>query len=792
MWWQIIESLVKGLYLSLMVYLAFVPPSHTKTASTLLVVALSLTVALAIAARRAIAAGAYPRGRPLAYLLYLLLESPKPLYIAVSCCLAGILIFTADMNTDPVPPMFIGVLSCLIGALIYLTGSICSRATRLAAAIAFAVILITMTLPAHFYIMHEQTETHRHLAWFFLAGVPLYYLLSFVGESAESEMDVAAWCMLIALGLLHLHAPTLSFVIPIAIFYAYVVHVLPQLRSFKLTLRGVGYQQVGLHAKALQAFGQALAIYPDYPLAKHALWDLHRQLDPIAIDADLLRLIDANVCLDRATRLLNEPPSKAELDEATRLLDLAGRREPRLQPRLLYWRAVSATHANDLDTAGKHLSALLDASDDSDRKAMLLSAWQLGLLTHPGLEARVGRPALQQSGRRLEAIAAAERALVDVPDEPTAWSLKRVLYAPLTLAEYQAGPVKEFDYSYCEQLGLAQINEPGQLQRGADFLAIAAAGLPLQSPRLWHQVAMAWFHQCDTASAIRACNLGKQAGLSVGHKQLPEGSCTAYFAMLKLLADEAEHSGDLDAAAANLSLFAEYDGSGLETLRTLAYLHERRGDPLSALNAVERGRIFAPSDADLLARRDKYTYSIEPEALRQAAEPLRKSVDVDYCLTTAKTLLDRRDVDADLLHWANHLTELALVLQPHQFASRLLAARVRLRLGQRDSALQILEDVREQRPEKFASSTEEEAWRMANRLLGELYLDELDRPDLAVGCLQEFRKSSKSGADTLYKLGVAYERLNERRKAASFYEQAASYEQHPRAAEAREGLRRMR
>ena len=47
--------------------------------------------------------------------------------------------------------------------------------------------------------------------------------------------------------------------------------------------------------------------------------------------------------------------------------------------------------------------------------------------------------------------------------------------------------------------------------------------------------------------------------------------------------------------------------------------------------------------------------------------------------------------------------------------------------------------------EELASEEEEEAWFTACRLLGDLYLSELSRPDLAVPCYQDFRQSAKSG-----------------------------------------------
>jgi tetratricopeptide (TPR) repeat protein len=80
---------------------------------------------------------------------------------------------------------------------------------------------------------------------------------------------------------------------------------------------------------------------------------------------------------------------------------------------------------------------------------------------------------------------------------------------------------------------------------------------------------------------------------------------------------------------------------------------------------------------------------------------------------------------------------------------------------------------------------------MACRLLGDLYLGELSRPDLAVPCYQEFRQSAKSGADTSYKLGQAYEQLGDKARAVKCYQQVVSFDGHPLAGEAHDALYRL-
>jgi predicted Zn-dependent protease len=118
-------------------------------------------------------------------------------------------------------------------------------------------------------------------------------------------------------------------------------------------------------------------------------------------------------------------------------------------------------------------------------------------------------------------------------------------------------------------------------------------------------------------------------------------------------------------------------------------------------------------------------------------------------------------------------------------------ARVLLRLGERERAVATLEEVRgPQKPERFAAGEDEEAWYQACQLLGDLYL-ELERADLAVPCLNDFRRSAKAGARTWFKLGQAHEALGNRAQANKCYEQVTGYEGNPLAPDAHEALSRL-
>jgi len=129
------------------------------------------------------------------------------------------------------------------------------------------------------------------------------------------------------------------------------------------------------------------------------------------------------------------------------------------------------------------------------------------------------------------------------------------------------------------------------------------------------------------------------------------------------------------------------------------------------------------------------------------------------------------------------------VMQPKSLAVLALVARCLLRFGERDAALSLLEDVREAKP---SGSEEEDAWFWACQTLGRIYLDELSRPDLAVFALLDFKKSNKSGADTIYHLGRAYEATGNFVKAQQCYEQVTAYEGHPLARDAYDALYRVK
>lgn len=811
MHWSQLETVLKGIYLGLLVFVALQAPTWLQLTLVAGCVLGGLLLCLSWAAQARLREGYQVRGRLPAFVLFLLLESPDLVYggILMGLAVSAVLIRGPQTPAALLPLCVAG--GALLGLVLAQLGSWRDRRVRLGLGMAVAVLLAVMALAVFGFLgnlgLQLALPSPQQFGAQLLVGVPVFYLLTFVGRNEESEMEFGALCAALGVGVFLLTAEhrglqSLGLLLGVGLYFFYTLRVLPGLRVFKHTLRGLSYARIGRNREALLCFRRALQLGPDNALAREGLWAIHRSLDFARLqdDPETLALIDFELCLQRAGSLLVTTPFPEQLSEARSLLDLVASQCPTQRPAVQYWRAVALTHSHDYAAAAAELTAALDLSappaEQPSRLAIRFAAWQLALLLHPELKRRVGIPLLEQPGGHLDAIAAVERRLEENPEDAAAWDLKRLVYSSLTEAEYNrvvpsGEAASDFDHGYAQQLGLALIGDPGRWQRGAEYLRIAARGLPLQAPSLYYQIAEACVRAGDSEGARQNLLAARKAGQAVGPKNLPDAERQAYFAAVKQLADAALAKGDLQAAIDNLHLYLESERSGLETLRTLAELYERRGDPLSAARAVEQALVYAPRDQDLLDRKDKYYYSVLPENLAACKELAAPWFDVAYCIRKACSLLEVRQADLDLLDWAQHLLELARVLQPDRLTMKVTLARVLLRRGEREAAVALLEQVHAGKPEKFVSTEEEDAWFLACRLLGELYLYELGQPDRAVLCLNAFRASAKSGADTLFKLGQAFEQLGDHRKAACFYENVTSYEGHPLASEARAALYRL-
>jgi len=622
-----------------------------------------------------------------------------------------------------------------------------------------------------------------------------------------AALGVALYLMNLGGTLLTL-GPAVAFLLPVTIYFVYATRVLPGLRVFKHVLRGFSYMNLGRLREALYFFRRALAWDPNSALARQGMLTLHESLSLARIERDpeLVKELDFELCLERASALLvqDRPPTADQRAEAARFLDLVADKEPRYAARVDYLRAVSLTHAKDFDAAANTLRTLLNPESAGYhagvRRRTLFEAWNLALFGHPELTKRVGWHELEMAGRRVEAIGAVERQLAANPQDPDAKDLRTTLYSQLNEREFvdaaANGPPKDFNYDYVEQLGLALVDDPDpdRRDRGMAYLRIAGRGLPARGPGIFKKLADLYEKLGDAENARKSLESAKRSvGLAGGPGELAKDQRETYFAVLKKLADDADARGDYEAAIADLRLYLEGGGRNeLETYRRLADLYGKaRSTPNAVLNALlmtETGLTYSSTDADLLKKKDTFYYSVTPEELAAVKEKVAGYFDVGYCVRKAMAILNSKSDDVELLDWATHLAKLAEVMQPASNGVRLIKARCLLRRGERDAGIALLEDVREG---KKGSGDEEDAWYAATKILGQLYLEELNRPDLAVKAFTDYKEYGKSGADTLYQLARAYEALGDTANAAKFYNAVTAYEEHPRYWDAKEALRRL-
>jgi len=744
---------------------------------------------------------------PASFILFLILENSSKIF-------DGILLGTALGVFIAVPSDSKLLISCvgLGGALGLSFFSVRKvKVPNIRLGVIFAIATCLCATIAYFLGATPWNENplilpHPHLfSLQLIAFLPLFYILTFCGLAEESEIEIGAFSSLLglALGILTMEQVplrTLGFLAPIALFFVYTMRILPALRILKHVFRGMSFAKLGLQKNALMAFKRALQLDPQNNLARNNYWKLHADLDVIKLetDPDTMALVDCDLCIDRVESLLvSGKPSDEKVAEALRLLSLVEKLKPSLDYTTRYWRAVLALHDKNFVGAGVLLLKNLNnyhVSEDQSAGKYLYASWSLALAGHPEMKSRVGFPLLADAAIKMNAIAALERHIAQETDDQVAWGIKRFLYSDLTSTIFFQNPPRcfaDFDFMFVKDLGLALLEQKKELVRGAEYLDIAVSGLPQHAPFLMVQVGKAFAQQGQESDAENYFEKAVAMGRKSGHKNLQDQDRFAYFSALKFLSDSYLHRKETDKAIEYYHLFAQFERSGVETLRTLATLHEEKSEALAALRAVEQALIYQPDEKDLIARKDRYLYSVTVEELSANKELLAKGFDVDYCLKRAKGILDSKLDGPDWIDVARHLANLAMVFTPESIQARTLYARALLRHGDRTEAKEILEKVREPKPQSFSSSEDEDSWYVSCQLLGDIYM-ELDEFEKAVACFNDFKKSPKSGARTLLKLGIAHEKLNDTKKAIACYKQATAYEGNPFAREAQEAMYRLK
>jgi hypothetical protein len=823
--WQLTEFIFKGMYLGMLLFVGLVLNEATwgrDLAQVGVFTFGTLSLFLAVAAWRTVREGYKVQGRWGPFILFLLLENPGMVFAGV---LLGMLLGAGSLmssdwsllgQTVPRNPeeeqyrlLYCIAGGAVLGAVFNSLYQMELKVRRLAGLIVGG-LLIAGTI---YYLpkVMPHPEARMAFACLLLLGIPLFYVLTLSSMTEETEVEIMAICAALGVSIWILaehwwpdnsNIQITLLLVPPTIYYLYTRRVLPGLRVFKHVLRGISYANVGKIRPALISLGRALQLDPNNSLAREQLWKVHRLMDfdQVVKDKETLALLNFDLCLDRVATLLLADKVKPEwLTESHRLLGLVSSQRPDMQPRVDYWRAVALTHERHFEDAAASLERVITGEGtergNPHRRSVLYKAWQLALMLHPELNRRVGTPQLAVPGRRMQAITATERRLAQAPEDNDAKALKQYIYSELTETEFQTHvvegkPPETFDYPYVQQLGLALVNDPQRWQVGCEYLRIAANGLPAQGPTICLTIAQAHEKAGNFGEVWYYYELGKRMGRAAGPDNLGAEDKQTYYAMLKALGEDAAKRGDNEAAIENFRLFASYERAGANIYRTLAELYERKGEVWNALYSVEHGLVHDKADKELLERKDRYYYSIQADEVKANWEKVQRWFDLEYCKNKARWALDHMGEDLELLDWASHLAELAQVAEPHNLATRVLRARIARRRGDNDTSIALLEEVRAAKAEKFPTNDEEDAWYLANRLLGDLYLNV--KPDQALLCLQEYRKHGKSGADTLYKMGIAYEHLGDAARAAKCYETVAAYESHPLAPDARAALSRLK
>ena len=836
--WEIYEYLLKGLYLGLWVFLALQVPRNEvnlwiKITWTIGWIFVLFLIAFFLASIWQITRGIRPWKNWFAFPIFVLLESPTFVYSGI---LLGLVISVYSGNAGAeawVAPLleWLGgsfedirhsfassewLSYCAAGGLLLGYGFYRLRQTEeprwrlwlgliLAAALAYVAVAFFQRLEAL-----DSPWSRWYLGIHLMLGIPFFYILSFCGEAEESEVEIMALCATLGTSLYLLEfgqqipgmGGAISFLLPLLIYYVYAVFLLAPLRVFKHVLRGYSYMHVGQLRVALGFFRRALELEPRSRWALEGMIRLHRRLTPavIAADAELARVVDYELCLDRAAALLMQPPTAEQMREAEDFLELVEQKEPRLQARGDYLRTLADLHRKDYESAGARLMRLLDPSagyDPAVRQQVLFEVWELALRLHPRL-VEVGRAALRQPGRRMEAIAAVERRLRREPQNESARQLKGELYAELTEGEFLTAVSPEgevpadFDYEFVARLGQAVLDDAdGQRrERGRELLRLAARGLPARAAGWYVQLADSYEKEGKAEQAQRSLAMACQVAQQIGPRRLSEEQYRHYLAALQRLAQAAERQQDYTSAISHWRRYLEDGGTAaLETYRKLAELYGQIGDPLNGLLMVETALAYNANDADLLRKKDTFYYSLDIKRLEAVREKVARWFDVDYCVRKATAVLNAQQASVELLDWAAHLAHLATLMRPQSNAVRLVQARVLLRRGQREEGLKLLEDIHYE--SEKGSGAEEEAWYQATKLLGQIYLEELNKPEKALHCFLQYKEYYKSGADTLFQIGRCYEALGERVRAMQHYKAVTGFEGHPLVWEAKAALRRL-
>src|SRR5437879_3390726 len=140
--WLRTEYILKGIFLGLLVFVAVHEPDWVGLRTTALVSVAGLAICLGFAAYQKTREGYSPRGRPFAYLLFLLLESPELVYTGVLLGMAVAAFLLCRTQTDNWLLAGFAATGAIIGSALGLLRSIERRAVRIGVGLLLAATVV--------------------------------------------------------------------------------------------------------------------------------------------------------------------------------------------------------------------------------------------------------------------------------------------------------------------------------------------------------------------------------------------------------------------------------------------------------------------------------------------------------------------------------------------------------------------------------------------------------------------------------------------------------------------------
>lgn len=230
--WQQTEFILKGAYLGLLVLVGMQAPDWAQAAQVALITVGGLIVALGFIAVRMLRDGYRVRGRFAGFILFLILENPVLVYTGL---IAGLAVGTYSILKQNDAGVLAPVLGgAALGYVFWLLRHVQDRRITQWVGLALAVVLAGGAIAFLIFEPIRLTAQQRDMIGsLLLLGIPGFYLLTFAGTVEESEIEIAAICAALGIGLWILGddvSPTfknMALLVPLTLYFVYTRRILP-------------------------------------------------------------------------------------------------------------------------------------------------------------------------------------------------------------------------------------------------------------------------------------------------------------------------------------------------------------------------------------------------------------------------------------------------------------------------------------------------------------------------------------------------------------------------------------